>query len=493
MYKQNFKLVLMVLFVPVMLMSIDYNLNNYQVPDYFSHGLSIRSYSDGQVTDKYDDQRSLHNGFIEAEYFVQKYSRKNILDINFNPHISYQLNYYNTTDSLRMDTDNPGLGLGFAFGGELRRYLIGDLFCDIEADFWTSTYHSESETKSLEYHSEGDGDSYTYSEAGKIGIGYGRIQDVSKACQSVEIFSELEKAGLLVRDVEIKDIENLADLLVELSTLRLFDSRLIKMEKVRQINRELTEKGLLAGDNIGSFVIIMDLYDLGSVFERKSGWELYPAFMLDNFDDNFESSSETVYTDTLASDYTADYETEKSSNSNQPGLHFNYFRVLSNQWQLDTGASYDYIYSDYHDERTRFVNHETEVDSLIENNDLEMEGYFVKLHLMLSWYPDTRTQIWSSLEYLISDMDIDESHYYYNSEYDYNNDSYSKKYSESQLDYMFSAGVNYYFSAKLRLNFTASYFVDDGKNNQHFDNIINNYQKYSSKFDYRLSVYYYLF
>jgi len=42
MTKRNIMLMLSLLLVSVMLMSIEFNINKYQVPDNFSHGLKIQ-------------------------------------------------------------------------------------------------------------------------------------------------------------------------------------------------------------------------------------------------------------------------------------------------------------------------------------------------------------------------------------------------------------------------------------------------------------------
>jgi hypothetical protein len=486
-------LMLITMLLPVLLMSFEYNLNNYQVPDYFEHGLNFTLNNSGKITEKDSEDRSSNNGDLYADYFARKYSRKNILDISLNTKLGYDLYSENSTDSLKIDNDRYGLDYRFEIGAELRSYITGDWFCNIDADCYASSYYDESDYRKVESHSEGEGNGYTYRESGGIGLGYGRVQDVSKACQAVEMLSELEKAGLLVREVTPEDVEGLADLLVELTTLRLFDNRLINMEKVRQINGEMIKKGLLAGDNVESFVIVMDLYNLGTVFKRESGWDVYPSYKLENYDYLRESSSEKVYIDTTYSDYTNEYEEERGSRTYQPGFNFNYFRVLSSRWQLDASGSYEYFWFENKSENTSIRRNESYPDSIWEKSEFDIEGYVVELNLKLNWYPDTRTRIWSGLEYTIADRDFDEWYDWVYSEDEEENESYLQSYSQFQRDYIIYVGMDYYFSPKLSLYLTVSYRADDSENDSQYITPFSYNSFYDSVFSYRLSAVYYLF
>ncbi|MCF7912411.1 MAG: hypothetical protein K9M99_07775 [Candidatus Cloacimonetes bacterium] len=486
-------LMLITMLLPVLLMSFEYDFNNYQVPDYFSHGLNFTLDNTGRITDNDSETNSRHDENIYADYFARKYNRENILDISLKTRLRYYLYSVETTDSQNTYYDRYEVSFDFEIDATLRRYVIGDWFCNIDADCSAKSYYSESDSKEVNINKDDDGESYTYQESGGIGLGYGRVQDVSKACQAVEILSELEKAGLLIREVTQEDIESLSNLLVELTTLRLFDSRLIKKEKVRQINRYLNEKGLQAGDSIESFVIIMDLYNLGTVFQRESGWDVYSSFRLENYDYSRESCSETVYIDTTYNDYTSDYEAEASSTTYQPGINFNYSRVLSSRWQLETSGSYEYFWLENKSENTIIRRYETYIDSVWEKSEFDIEGYIVELDIKLSWYLDTRTRIWSGLEYTISDRYFDEWYDYVDSEDEAENESYQKSYSKFQRYYMITAGMEYYFSPKLSLTLTASYRDDNGENDSQYINPFTYYFYYDSVFDYRLRVMYYLF
>ncbi|MDP8211253.1 MAG: hypothetical protein RAO94_03595 [Candidatus Stygibacter australis] len=471
-------LMLITLLLPVMLMSVEYNLNNYQEPDNFEHGLNFGLYNEGYVNSKEHEDRLYHSSNISADYFARKYSRQSILNISLFTDLDYEIYSVNTTDSLQYDADTPRFNSHFEIGAELRQYLYKDLFFNIDTYCYAHNSYSDRDSKSAEYNSTGNGKGYFYTESAEIGLGYGRVEDVSKACQAVEILSELEKAGLLAREVNKEDIESLADRLVQLTTLRLFDSRLVNMEKVRQINSELFEQGLLSGDNIESFVIIMDLYDLGTVFSRKSGWDIYPEFGIDNTDGYSEGYFEKVYIDTIHSDYTRDSESNNGSRTYQPGLSFNYYQVLSSKWQLEASGNYGYFWSEYDNEELEIRRSETSPDSTWEKREYDKEGYSVELNLELSWYPDTRTEFWSRLNYDISDSDYDEVF-----QSDDETENYTKSYSEFERVYYISAGINYYFSPKLNLLFKLSYRGDNDES----------FYTYNSRFKYDLRVRYYLF
>ncbi|MDP8211254.1 MAG: hypothetical protein RAO94_03600 [Candidatus Stygibacter australis] len=471
-------LMLITLLLPVMLMSVEYNLNNYQEPDNFNHGLYFHLSNDGSIYTRNDVENSNQNADLFVNYFARQYSRNNILDIFFTSELRYDNLSSTTKDSLHIERDAPQFNSYFMIDAELRHYLYNDWFINIEAFCYAHNSLSDSDTKKIEYHSTDYRESYSYSESGVIGLGYGRVENVSKAYQAREILSELEKAGLLARAVNKEDIESLADRLVQLTTLRLFNYRLINMEKVRQINRELIAQGLLSGDEIESFVIIMDLYNMGSVFIRKSGWDIYPEFIIDNSDGYSETCYEKVYSDTIYNDYTRNSECNNGLRSYQPGLSFHYYQVLSSKWQLEASGSYGYFWSEEDSKYTNIYHYETHSDSFWETREYDIEGYRVGLNLELSWYPDTRTKFWSSIDYDISDSDNDIT--YQNLD---ETDNYTKSYSEFERVYYISTGIDYYFSPKLYFQFKSTYGDDNG--GSIFD--------YKDRFTYKMSVLYYLF
>ena len=403
-------LMLITLLLPVMLMSVDYNLNNYQEPDNFEHGLNFGLYNEGYVNSKDHEDRTNNVANISANYFARKYNRKSILNISLFTEFDYDIYSFNSSDSLQYDFDTPEFNFNFNISAELRQYLYKDWFYNINANCYAHNYYTDSDSKSADYNLTSNSKRYRYSEYAMIGIGYGRVEDVSQACQAVEILSELEQAGLLARAVKSGDVESLANRLVQLTTLRLFDSRLDNMEKVRQINSELFEQGLLSEANIESLLIIMDLYDLGSVFTRRSGWDIYPEFGIDNIDGYGDGNTEKVYVDTIYSDYTRDNEDNYGLRTYQPGLCFNYYQVLSSNWQLEASGSYGYFWSEYDNEELEIRRSETSPDSTWEKREYDKEGYNLGLDLELSWYPNTRTEFWSRINYDISDSDYDEEY-----------------------------------------------------------------------------------
>ncbi len=100
------------------------------------------------------------------------------------------------------------------------------------------------------------------------------------------------------------------------------------------------------------------------------------------------------------------------------------------------------------------------------------------LDLELSWYPNTRTEFWSRINYDISDSDYDEEY-----QSDDETENYTMSYSEFERIYYISAGMTYYFSPQLNLHFKLSYRGDND----------DSFYAFPNRFQYDISVSYFSF
>ena len=99
-----------------------------------------------------------------------------------------------------------------------------------------------------------------------IGIGFGRVEQVSDAIHVSRLFDMLECAGILLKEVSVTDLEVLTDTVAVLKNRRFFDSRLQRIREMEIVTKILSEMGYIEQGDFYSYAILTDAY----VFEQAS-------------------------------------------------------------------------------------------------------------------------------------------------------------------------------------------------------------------------------
>jgi len=91
-----------------------------------------------------------------------------------------------------------------------------------------------------------------------IGVGRGRIENVTDAQMADNILLDLKKNNLLTRDFTADEINGLARTITGINTTRLFDFRRKHIFELKQIDSFLSAKGLVKEKNIDYFTTVND-------------------------------------------------------------------------------------------------------------------------------------------------------------------------------------------------------------------------------------------
>jgi hypothetical protein len=440
MQKINFAMILLLILLPELLMSVDYDLNRYQ-PEAFKINSLDLDFHNSDNFGKYDNENDTKlNNSLNLDYSEERFNREQIL--NWTGSLALGHNYGkttaedNTTEEISTYKWTPEL----TFSGNYRRYIRENIFLKLYA-YGDGDGCSGKENA---YDTTYDKDELKYEVSGSLGVGYGRIEDVTRARKAIYILEDLESAGLLSRKSSSDDVTRLAHLLDGLIHLRLFDDRLNNMESLRQIANHLEAEGLLSDAGIESFVIINDIYNYANIYQRKAGWEILPEFTYGYSSDKAESDFDETQYDSLYTNMNH-RESEATKEEYKAGLNFSYYYNLNKDLQLDITTSGGYLQgsheeNDNYDYGNDYVEHITEFGS-------DTEGSYLNLQVSLNWYLNTRTRVWASINYDLNLSDIE------GTEFESDEDETPRDFTienESQ-NFDFAIGTNYYLSPRLSL------------------------------------------
>ncbi|MCF7912721.1 MAG: hypothetical protein K9M99_09345 [Candidatus Cloacimonetes bacterium] len=450
MKKMNLILVLALL-IPCVVLAVEYDLNNYEMPDNYDHNLDMWLDMVGKVVnseDYYFEKQEILNSDLGLEYDFKKFSRKVMLNIIGDLGLDNNGKYTTYQDTVHSFSDQDLLHLNSDIGILFRRYLGDKWYGQTCLD--VSYYHGLNNSESQNFNQKRNTvfDANDIAADVKVGFGYGRIEDAGSACTARQILQELENSRLLARECSSNDVKILADELLRLETLNIFDSRELRKERYRQLWQKLKEMGLLINGDIESFVILRDLYELANVFERESGWEIAAGIYYNKMYSIEDNDIETYFIDDEEPDNDIyeyqDY--EDTTDDYGVGINGAYSRVFALDWQFElTGEIYYYNIDSEIDHDKHFNSSYTEdvFDDFIKS---DYEGYKFFLNAVFSWYPDTRTEFWSSagIDYnkFKGDVSIIET----------DKDIVELWTDISEEYYQFAAGINYYISPRIQIS-----------------------------------------
>ena len=257
-----------------------------------------------------------------------------------------------------------------------------------------------------------------------IGIGKGRIEQVTDARQAVYILDELSKRGKLTKTLSDREIFNFAQTISKVKNKRFLDARLHRIEEITTVDSFLVKNNYLTSQDAGYFSTLYDFWEYGDLYYRGSGQSfeinITPTVTVDKY--TFKTTNnldENISTDrTYNADLNLIYRFEKSVGLN---------------WQHSLTTSLALGISDYDTERQT------------QANGIRTNGTF-NAYYSLSYYPSTRTSFSINA-------------YHNNSLLFYKNTTLSNvvepDYRANNISSTLRAAVDYYFSPQLRLSANA--------------------------------------
>jgi hypothetical protein len=104
-----------------------------------------------------------------------------------------------------------------------------------------------------------------------FGGGIGRMEKVNDLWQMYYILEKLEEQNSLNRELEERDIFEVATFVSKLKNKRFFDARLQKIAELTALDSLLRKQGLVEGTDIAYFTTLNDYWSYGNFPDRESG------------------------------------------------------------------------------------------------------------------------------------------------------------------------------------------------------------------------------
>jgi len=108
----------------------------------------------------------------------------------------------------------------------------------------------------------------------RLGVGYGRIEDVQDARQAVYIASALSKKNVLTRNLSNDELFELSQKISTVKNKRFLDSRLHLIDEITSVDSFFVNNNLLADNDAAYFTTLYDMWQYGDLFARRSGYEI---------------------------------------------------------------------------------------------------------------------------------------------------------------------------------------------------------------------------
>lgn len=420
--------------------SVIFDLSDYKTPDFIRKGLDgrfdsstdyISSLSDSKNYGKSDAQNFTSESKLNAAYWRQEETRKKItfFSVGFSPELSVFKNSQGNDMGYEWDSRLTNVKLATPVYWENKHFIKPKIF----------TIYTINGAYGLERNSaRGSGfeelTDYFKQEISimpKIGLGVGRIENVTDARQMLYIVEALRQNQSLKREFSNDELRELADIIYQVKNKRFLDSRLRKIEELTTVHEYLASHDLLSEADISYFTTLNDIWDFGALFTRKSGHELSFGTQLryawdyEKFNKQWSMLNDSLFTSHTLND--------------ELFLNFNYHKSVRLNWQHDLEASaYTSLFS--------MVNNNNSKGVYTPKQPSYVTTY---VNYKLGYYPTTRTNLYLSARNFTSSNLIS---------------------SSFQNSFQVNVGAYYYISQYLRFggNFTVAhsyYSIENSKNN----------------------------
>jgi hypothetical protein len=422
----------------------NFDLSKYYTPDIVRNQLDLSGSSAGVFNSSSGTSNSFYqldqsqdnniNGNLNAAFINYKSTRKLIRTINANMSLSGAISNSNelTTRANRQDGgfyNIAGIGTSYQLFNPTNKFLSfgGDIGYGYRSG---SGYQTDSLKKADRY-------SNNRLNAGLnayIGVGIGRIENVTDAQQAAYLIEAFTKNNVLDRDLSTNEIFSLSQEISRVKNKRFLDARLHLMDEVSHVDSFFVANNLIKKSDANYFTTLYDIWMYGDKFERKAGQSIELRFAPSARIDNSYNKST--------------YEISNNTDSEKKEYHlnaayylsliYNYEKPLSQKWQHSVNASLE----------GRQSNVDNTYKSLLPQYDDGKSATSYKYaqanaSYKIGFYPNTRTNLYAQISQHIG--------------YDFYASSISNGYTQVDKTKSLSGSTNldlgtyYYFSPQLRL------------------------------------------
>jgi hypothetical protein len=317
-----------------------YDISKYKTPDYKRNSLDFTTGSYlVNSNDRTNDSLSISSKSLttnlkySSKYNLKKYvgTHSIIISNSLNSQNKYQKQNFQSINEINLES--------------LNKYYFAKKFCFVQRveGFLDYSYHNEKDNRV-----NPDENYYPYKKYFNIlfqitnytGFSYGRIENVEDARLTIYILDELKKQNKLKRIPTEDEITEISEFITVEQNRRFFDSRLKKIETLSLLDSILDEKGLTENSDLIYFTSLMDMWDYGNLYERKSGFEFFIGFV-HGIDFGYYTNSNSKYYDYTNSSYNISDSSynfvDKYFFEIFPVLSINYYKPIKQNWQFSTG------------------------------------------------------------------------------------------------------------------------------------------------------------
>lgn len=412
-----------------------YDISSYYTPDitrnslYFTGNTTVNGKNQSNETSN-NGNYSLYSNFTSV-----KDTRKMIRNISTSVSGSGSFDNYNSESLDNKKTESilaTGVGLDaeYKLYGSKKKFIDFALYAYGNYNYNKVNNTSQGVSKLFYRHT------LNPIVSGHIGIGIGRLENVTEANQAVYLVEALTKNQILSTDLTHEQIFQLAQEMSKIKNKRFLDARLRQMAEVSHIDSFFVSNKLLKESGARYFTNLYDIWINGANFLRNSG-QTIELIVKTAFNENYSTYKPLGDTNEI-----------KDVNSYLMGsvdLNYVYEKPFHQKWQhsVYTNLAYRLNSNENIRDNIHFADNYTQDASLL-------------LNYKIGFYPNTRTNLYINV---------------------YNNISavlgpkYTNNGNETSNDKLIwgnttilKAGTYYYFSPQLRFSATASITNQRGLN-----------------------------
>ena len=317
-----------------------YSLNNYVNPDYMrqsldfivggqlNNGSSKQTIKQGNNDSFYSSDNFSINGNTEANYNRVKNSAstQNATNISFLMDGGFYKSNWET-DLVRNNLNSNGTyQFGLSFSNQGYYYRNNQKFILFTPSAGISVRGQKYKFDDSSVDSYRNKDNFLNANASfRLGLGKGRIEEVGDARQAVYILQDLQKQGVLKKELSNEEIDELAELITKEKYTRRLDSRIRLIREITAIDSFMVAKGYVDdGHSAAYFTSLYDNWQFANVY-RKSGnrfiFGIMPTYQYSGqrsktvyFNNNDLTQQDTSKNTRLGADLFAGFESEKPIN-----------------------------------------------------------------------------------------------------------------------------------------------------------------------------------
>jgi len=358
-----------------------FDLSSYKLPDIKRHQLDINAGFDGG-NKYYDSYQRLDSDYTEksngigGDFGIGYRFYRNSENYQGNQYVGIGLrsDYSDERDEDGYVGEELYFSNNFQINSNNRFYMNNKFF--LESDLLFTQYYSKSDENYDLNNVENINKDLSLNV--RLGLGYGRIEEVQDAWLATYILKDLQENGKLTRTPTNEEILEFSSLISQLKNERFFDARLQKIKEIEEVDKFLQSKNLIENADARYFTAVNDNWDNAATQIRTSGNRL--SFLIIPY---IKSSSNFYEIDNLSIVYTTDRNITEYKV--QALLILNNAKPIDLHWQRSFSVSlsgnymkglYKTIYDD--------INNETEISS---PQLISMLDYIIK------YYPNSRTNL----------------------------------------------------------------------------------------------------